>query len=199
MLKGCRFVHVFTLLHFTDDERAPLPPEMYINQQKWLELRAKRRSTLSCICNNVHIVSWKIQFSSKRNYPQMNIFSFLPHLSYTHQATWLIIIFWYLETSQTHLRAPTHAYDCRLLEGRVWEGWRGNYSLWNWHKSTKVNNSFQFQVSKTIKKQSILSLSHPERKRIEAMRNPSEIKANNSFSFFFQTRIRKRLTRAGEH
>lgn len=43
---------------FSDDERAPLPPEMYINQKKWLELRAKRRSALiSCICNNINIVS----------------------------------------------------------------------------------------------------------------------------------------------
>ncbi|KAG5681501.1 hypothetical protein PVAND_010928 [Polypedilum vanderplanki] len=41
-----------------DDERAPLPPEMYINQQKWLELRATRRSALiSCLCNNVNIIS----------------------------------------------------------------------------------------------------------------------------------------------
>lgn len=45
-------------IFFSDDERAPLPPEMYINQQKWLELRAKRRSALiSCICNNINIVS----------------------------------------------------------------------------------------------------------------------------------------------
>lgn len=47
----------------TDDERPPLPPEMYINQKKWLELRATRRSGLiSCLCNNINIVSWMIQF-----------------------------------------------------------------------------------------------------------------------------------------
>lgn len=40
-----------------DDERANLPPEMYINQQKWLELRATRKSLISCLCNNVNIVS----------------------------------------------------------------------------------------------------------------------------------------------
>lgn len=40
---------------------------MYINQQKWLELRATRRSSLiSCLCNNINIVSWMIQFSLKK-------------------------------------------------------------------------------------------------------------------------------------
>lgn len=48
----------FPRLCFSDDERATLPPEMYINQQKWLELRATRKSLISCLCNNVSIVSW---------------------------------------------------------------------------------------------------------------------------------------------
>lgn len=43
--------------HPADDERADLPPEMYINQQKWLELRATRKSLLPCLCNNVNIIS----------------------------------------------------------------------------------------------------------------------------------------------
>jgi len=41
----------------TDDDTSALPPEMYIDQQKWLALRATRKSVISCLCNNVGIIS----------------------------------------------------------------------------------------------------------------------------------------------
>lgn len=33
------------------DEKPPLPPEMFVrNQQQWLELRARNRKPLACLC-----------------------------------------------------------------------------------------------------------------------------------------------------
>lgn len=35
------------------DEKAPLPPEMFVpNQQRWLELRARNRKFLQCFCTH---------------------------------------------------------------------------------------------------------------------------------------------------
>lgn len=55
-----RFILTFLFLPPSsddEDDRADMPPEMYINQKKWLELRVAQKSPISSCCNDVNIVT----------------------------------------------------------------------------------------------------------------------------------------------
>ena len=47
-------MHRNTIENGEQDEKPPLPPEMFVpNQQRWLELRARNRHTFNCLCLSI--------------------------------------------------------------------------------------------------------------------------------------------------
>lgn len=143
-------------MYFIDDERPPLPPEMYINQQKWLELRATRRSALiSCLCNNINIVSWMIQFSMEILYEKKKkcfffpffLFFVIPMLFYpycVHQLT----IFLYVVTANVTILIPIILYFFRYAV-LCYVYSRLHFKRWTLLKAgfMKMNSAFIFTLS----------------------------------------------------